>query len=255
MTSDPAVARVAELVADARHVFVLTGAGMSTESGVPDFRGPQGLWTRDPHAARMFDLDAYRGDRDLRVRAWRMRMASEIRTAEPNPGHRALTDWDTAARRVTVATQNIDGLHQRGGSRTVLELHGSYWESMCLSCDERLPVEQTFRRVVEGDEDPCCLTCGGILKTGTVAFGQALPSATWTAAVAAADSADLAIAIGSTLAVQPAASLCDVAVRSGAPLVIVNSDPTPYDSTATAVLRGRIGEVLPAVSSHVAASH
>lgn len=238
----------AELVAGARHVFVLTGAGMSTESGVPDFRGPNGLWTRDPHAARMFDLDAYRSDRDLRVRAWRMRMASEIRDAEPNRGHRALADWQAADRRATVATQNIDGLHQRAGSSTVLELHGSYWESMCLSCDERLPVEQTFQRVMDGDEDPACLNCGGILKTGTVAFGQSLPRDTWQSAVAAAAEADVALAVGTTLAVHPAASLCDVAVRSGAPLVIVNSDPTPYDAVATVVLRGRIGHVLPTIS-------
>lgn len=239
-----AVSRVVDLIDEAHRVFVLSGAGISTESGVPDFRGPHGLWTRDPQAARMFDLTVYRNDPDLRSKAWRMRMASEIRTAQPNAGHHSLAAWQTPDRQVTVATQNIDGLHQRGGSTTVLELHGSYWESMCLTCDERRPVEETFRRVLTGEPDPRCLACGGILKTGTVAFGQSLPATTWSAAVAAAESADVVLAIGSTLTVQPAASLCDVAVAAGAPLVVINAEPTGYDERASVVIHDRIGPTL-----------
>ena len=241
MSLDRLTGRVAELLVGARRVLVLSGAGMSTESGVPDFRGPDGLWTRNPQAIRMFDLDAYRSDPELRVAAWQMRMASEIRTADPNPGHRSLAAWQSAGRSVPIATQNIDGLHQRGGSRSVLELHGSYWESMCLTCDERLPIEETFRRVDHREADPHCLTCGGILKTGTVAFGQSLPAAAWSQAVAAAESADVALAIGSALAVQPAASLCDVASAAGAPLVGINGEPTGDDDLATVVIHDRIG--------------
>lgn len=240
---------VGPLLRDAREVFVLTGAGLSTESGIPDFRGPNGLWTKDPNAMRMFDLDAYRADADLRRTAWRMRMASEIRTAEPNAGHLALAAWQSPEREVVVATQNIDGLQQRAGSSTVLELHGSFWQSMCLSCDDRGPIEAVFARIDDGDEDPACLHCGGILKTGTVAFGQQLDPAVLGAAVQAAASCDVAFAIGSSLVVQPAAGLCEVAVRHGAPLVVMNGSETGYDEAATAVVREPIGPALTALTA------
>ncbi len=240
---DPAIEAAADLIGRADHVFVLAGAGLGTESGIPDFRGPNGLWTRTPHAQRMFDLDAYRVDPQLRIDAWKLRMDSEIRTAEPNAGHKALTAWETG-RRVTIATQNIDGLQQRAGSTQVLELHGTFWEWMCLSCDSRGPVTEVFERVSAGDPDPACGRCGGILKTGTVAFGQPLPQHTLDTAVEAARTCDVAMAIGSTLAVQPAASLCSVAVSAGAPLITINGEPTPYDDLATVTLHQRIGPTL-----------
>lgn len=239
----PDLDRAAQLIARASHVFVLAGAGMGTESGIPDFRGPNGLWTRDPRLQRMFDLDAYRRDPRLRVAAWRMRMDSEIRTAAPNPGHQALVAWE-AARRVTVATQNIDGLQQRAGSSEVLELHGTYWEWACLSCGARGPVTDTFDRVDAGEEDPDCPRCGGILRTGTVAFGQPLPRTTLEMATIAARSSDVALAVGTSLAVQPAASLCSVAVSAGVPLIVVNGQPTPYDELAEVRLGDRIGPTL-----------
>lgn len=245
--TESAVATVARLVGGARSVFVLAGAGMSTESGIPDFRGPEGLWTRNPQAQRMFDLQAYRSDPELRVAAWQMRMSSPIRAAAPNSGHRALAGWESA-RRVTIGTQNIDGLQQRAGSTHVLELHGSYWESMCLSCDDRQPIQGVFDRVSNGEPDPACLCCGGILKTGTVAFGQTLDGDIWQACVDAAATCDVALAIGSSLAVQPAASLCDLAVAAGAPLIIVNGAPTGYDPTATVVVHGQIGPTLTDIS-------
>lgn len=207
------------------------------------------MWTRNPGAQRMFDLEAYRSDPDLRVAAWRMRMGSEIRTAQPNRGHEVVAGWENRGLRVTVATQNIDGLQQRAGSSEVWELHGSYWESMCLSCDERRPVQDVFDRVTAGDPDPACLRCGGILKTGTVAFGQALPPIPWRASVSAAEECDLAVAIGSTLSVQPAASLCDVALQSGAPLIIINGGPTAADDRATLLVTAAIGQALTAIDA------
>lgn len=242
------MSEAARLLSEASHVFVLAGAGMGTESGVPDFRGPDGLWTRNPNAQRMFDLEAYRSDPRLRREAWRMRMTSEIRTAQPNAGHRALAVWERS-RRVSIATQNIDGLQQRTGSSEVLELHGSYWESMCLSCDDRGPVTEVFARVDGGEADPACRVCGGILKTGTVAFGQALPEDPWAAAQEAATQCDLALAIGSSLTVQPAASLCGLAVQAGAPLIVVNATATPADSLAEIVINDRIGPTLQGITA------
>lgn len=239
---------LAARINQARRVFVLAGAGMSTESGIPDFRGPEGLWTKFPEAMKMFDLDSYRSDPAVREAAWQVRREGGIRDAEPNAGHFAVACWETAERTVTVATQNIDGLQQRAGDTRVLELHGTYWESMCLSCDQRLPIEETFARVEAGESDPPCLACGGILKSATVAFGQLLDPDVMAAASEAAQSCDLALAIGSTLSVQPAASLCLVAVRAGAPLVIVNSEQTDYDYLADLIIRDRIGTTLERVS-------
>ncbi len=236
--------RLTRLVASAGRVFVLSGAGMSTDSGVPDFRGPGGIWTRNPAAARLFDIEAYRSDPDVRRASWRFRLDSPIRRAAPNRAHLALAAWESAGRAVTIATQNIDGLHRRAGSGAVLELHGTFWRSVCLDCGDRRPIEETFARVLAGEDDPPCQLCTGILRTDTVAFGQSLDAAVLTAAVDAARSCDLALAIGSSLAVQPAASLCEVAASAGAPLVIVNAEPTAYDALAALVIRDRIADVL-----------
>ncbi len=243
-----AVARLAELVRAADRIFVLTGAGLSTESGISDFRGPNGLWTRNPAAARIFDIEAYRNDREVRVAAWRHRLDSEIRAAEPNTGHKILASWQHRAE-VTIATQNIDGLHQRAGAQGVLELHGTFWQSRCLDCEYGCSTDVVFARVRDGEEDPPCPACGGILRTATVAFGQTLDPGTWRTAVQAAHTSDLAIAIGSSLAVQPAASLCDVALLNGARLVVLNAEATDYDPTASLVVNERIGPTLAAVDA------
>jgi NAD-dependent deacetylase len=177
--------RAAGMLGEADSVFVLSGAGMSTESGIPDFRGPNGLWTKHPEAMKMFDLDHYVSSPEVRRAAWQVRRQGALLQARPNAGHRALVDWE-AQRHVTIATQNIDGLHQRAGSSHVWELHGTVWQTMCLSCDERTPVAETFARLDAGEQDPPCLGCGGILKSATVAFGQSLDPAVVSAAVAAA---------------------------------------------------------------------
>lgn len=239
---------LARLISAARSICVLTGAGISTESGISDYRGPTGLWRRNPGAARLFNIDAYRSDPEVRVQAWQMRLDSEMRTAAPNEGHRALAQWETADRRVTVVTQNIDGLHQAAGSTSVLELHGTFWQSRCLDCGDERPIDHAFARLEAGEPDPDCERCGGILRTATIAFGQSLDPAVLEAAWRAAAEADLMLAIGSTLQVQPAASLCEVAVSAGVPLAILNADPTPYDGMASAVLHNRIGPVLSAVA-------
>jgi NAD-dependent deacetylase len=233
----------------ASRVTVLTGAGISTDSGIPDFRGPQGIWTKDPAAQRMSTLSAYVSDRDLRVRSWQNRRAHSAWTAEPNVGHRALVDLERSGKLVAILTQNIDGLHQKAGSapERVLELHGTLWEAECLSCRERRPMAEVLDRVDAGEPDPPCTTCGGVLKSATISFGQALDPDVLQRAFEAAADCDVFLAVGSSLTVQPAAGTCGVALESGARLVIVNNEPTPYDDLAHAVLRAPIAEVLPAL--------
>lgn len=243
---------LADLIRSAERIFVLSGAGLSTESGISDFRGPEGLLTRNPAAASMFDIDAYRADRAVRVAAWRNRLDSEIRRAEPNSGHLALAAWQRA-RTVTIATQNIDGLHQRAGSTDVLELHGTFWQSVCLDCGQRGDIDAVFARVDGGQDDPGCEICGGILRTATVAFGQSLDPSIWRQAVRSAAESDLALAVGTSLGVLPAASLCGTALQHGAPLAVINGEPTGYDDSATLVINERIGAVLAAVDERLQA--
>lgn len=241
------VEQVAGWLADARAVTVLTGAGISTESGIPDFRGPQGLWTRDPAAQRMFDLEAYRSDPQLRRRVWQTRRDHPAWTAQPNDGHRALVDLERTGRLRAIVTQNIDGLHQAAGSDSelVVEIHGSVHETECLGCGRREPTPVALARVAAGDPDPACTACGGVLKTATISFGQALRPQVLAAAVRAAGEADVFLAVGTSLTVQPAASLVELAVRRGARLAVVNAEPTPYDAMAQVLLRSPIGSVLP----------
>jgi NAD-dependent deacetylase len=230
-------------------VTALTGAGISTDSGIPDFRGPNGLWTRDPAAARMSELDAYIADPQLRQRAWRSRHEHPAWTAEPNAGHGALVELERAGKLRAIVTQNIDGLHQRAGSdpARVIEIHGTIWQIECLSCGDRTPTRDTLERLDAGEPDPPCLRCGGILKSATVSFGQALDRAVLRAAVGAVESCELLLAIGTSLQVHPAASLVGIAAAAGARVVIVNATPTPYDRIADAVFREPIGTVLPAL--------
>ncbi len=238
-------------VAEAQSVTVLTGAGISTDSGIPDFRGPQGVWTKNPESQRMFTLSAYVSDPDLRVRSWQNRRDHSAWTAEPNVGHRALVDLEHDGRLNALLTQNIDGLHQRAGSspERVLELHGTLWEAECLSCRQRRSMAETLDRVEAGEPDPPCPACGGILKSATISFGQALDPVVLRRAYEAAASCDLFLAIGSSLTVQPAAGTCGAALEAGARLVIVNAQPTPYDAEADAVLNAPIAEVLPVLVS------
>ena len=231
---------LADLWANADSVVVLTGAGMSTDSGIPDFRGPNGLWTKNPNAAAMFDIDTYVADPEVRRQAWEGRRNHAAWTAQPNDGHRALVDLQQAGRLGAIITQNIDGLHQSAGATDVLELHGTIWEIECLSCGDRTPTQVTMQRE---EDDPRCLKCDGILKTATISFGQNLDPNVLDAAIDAARQADLLVAIGTTLTVMPAAALADMPRH----LAIINADPTPYDGQADVVVAEPIGQTLPAV--------
>lgn len=231
-----------------RNVTVLTGAGISTDSGIPDFRGPQGVWTRDPAAERMSTYQVYLADPDLRRRSWQARLRHPAWSAAPNAAHIALASLAGPVN-LWVITQNIDGLHQKAGTPTdrVIELHGSISGVVCTGCGDRTDMAATLQRVTAGEADPPCARCGGILKSATVMFGQQLDVDDLSRAARAAAGCDLMLAIGSTLTVEPAASLCAVAVEAGASLIIVNRDPTPYDPIATAVIREPIGRAVPMI--------
>ena len=236
-----------ELLQAARRIVVLTGAGISTESGIPDFRGPQGVWTKDPSAEKLATLRTYVGDPAVRRRAWQKRLASEAFTAEPNAGHRALVELEQGGRLHTLITQNIDGLHQKAGSSKALivEIHGTIHEVVCLGCDFRAPMQHALERVRAGEVDPPCQGCGGILKSATISFGQSLVREDLARCERAAISCDLLLAVGSTLSVYPIAAVVPLAKRNGARVVIVNGEPTAMDAIADAVVRGPIGELLP----------
>ena len=240
---------VAGWLRDAANVMVLTGAGISTESGIPDFRGPNGVWTKNPAAEKLATLDHYLSSRDARVRSWRNRLESEMWQAEPNAGHRALADLEARRHLHTLVTQNVDGLHQKAGSSAerVIEIHGTVHFAKCMSCGWRGPMEPVLDRVQAGEEDPACLECGGILKSATISFGEQLVEADLDRASRAAMACDLFLAAGTSLGVYPAAGLPELAVRAGARLVIVNGEETPFDPVADAVMHVPLGEVLPAL--------
>jgi NAD-dependent protein deacetylase/lipoamidase len=241
--------RFGQWIRASRRIVALTGAGISTESGIPDFRGPNGLWTTNPKAERLSNIHDYMSDPEVRRLAWQQRLSHPAWTAVPNAGHRALADLEARGTLHALITQNIDGLHQRAGNSPakVIEVHGTVHDVMCMSCDRRSPMQATLDRVRAGEEDPPCLDCGGILKSATISFGQALVPAVIGRAMKAAAEADLLLAIGSTLQVYPIASAVPSAKSAGARLVIVNADPTPFDDIADAVIRERIGDVLPAL--------
>jgi len=233
-------------------ITVLTGAGLSTDSGIPDFRGPSGLWTRDPSAERLSTYDVYLSDPAVRRRSWQARLSHPAWSAEPNAAHLALAELARALD-TWVITQNIDGLHQRAGTPAdrAIELHGTLYAVVCTGCGDRTEMAEVLDRVRAGEADPPCLRCGGILKSATIMFGQSLDPAVLSRAVRAAAACDLMLAIGSTLTVEPAASLCAVAADAGARLVIVNRDPTPYDPIATAVIRDPIGLAVPRITKQL----
>lgn len=228
-------------------VAVLTGAGISTDSGIPDYRGPNGLWRRDPEAEKLVTYSHYMAEPDIRRRSWQMRRDSAARHAEPNAGHRALADLDRTGLPLRVITQNVDGLHQRSGlaDRKVIELHGTARQVQCTHCHARSGMDEALDRVAAGDPDPACTVCGGILKSATVMFGEGLDPVVLGKARAIAQACDLFLAVGTTLQVQPAASLVDLAVATGSRLIIVNAEPTPYDDLAAEIVREPIGTALP----------
>ena len=237
------------LIDEAQQVVVLTGAGISTDSGIPDFRGPRGVWTKNPGAEKTATLQYYLADPEIRKQAWRNRLDSPAWHAEPNAGHRAIVALERRGKLHTLVTQNIDELHQKAGSdpAKVVEIHGTMRKVMCMSCGERAPMERALDRVRAGEEDPPCRTCGGILKSATISFGQNLVMEDLDRAERAAAACDLLLAVGSTLGVYPAAGLVPLAKGAGARIVIVNAEETAYDSIADAVLRAPISDVLPAL--------
>jgi len=244
---------LADLLTEAHRIVAFTGAGVSTESGIPDFRSPGGVWTRyDP---RDFTFDRYVDSAEVRASSWAMRREFFRHAATPNPAHLAVAQLEHAGRSLGVITQNIDGLHQLAGSSRVVELHGTAREVMCIGtapqggvpagCGFRAPYTWAFEQVDDGVPDPACPTCGGLVKSATVSFGQVLLAGVVQAATELVEQADLLLAVGSSLQVYPAADLPAHAVRSGARLAIVNDEPTPLDPLAAVVVRGRAGESLP----------
>ncbi len=248
-TSAADIEAIAALLREARSVAVLTGAGISTESGIPDFRGPDGVWTKNPEAERTATIQHYVANRDHRVNSWANRAGSPMQTAEPNAGHLALAELECKGKLDTLVTQNIDGLHHDAGTsrERIIEIHGTVRDYACLDCTDRGPIEVVLDRVRDGDEDPHCRSCGGLLKSATISFGQALVASDLERAQLAAANSDLFLAIGTSLTVYPVAALPEIAIQYGARLVILNAQETPYDSTASAILRDRLGDVLPRI--------
>jgi NAD-dependent deacetylase len=243
----PGLERAGGLLAGAGRIVVFSGAGISTESGIPDFRSPGGIWSRyDP---RQLGFRRYVTDPEARRVAWRLRRELYRMEVRPNPAHLACVRLAEAGRLLGVITQNIDGLHTDAGlpAELVCEVHGTGRQFVCLACGDRGPMGEAVARVEAGEEDPACLRCGGILKAATVSFGQGIPPEVWARAEAMTAACDAFVAVGSSLVVQPAAGLPVAATRLGAALVIVNREPTPLDPLADAVVRGEAGTVLPAL--------
>lgn len=245
--SSPYIATVREWVGKSRRIVALTGAGISTESGIPDFRGPQGLWTKNPKAEKLSDIRYYMADPEVRRLAWHQRLTHPAWQAKPNAGHLALVALEQSGQLHALITQNIDGLHQKAGNSTnkVIEVHGTMHYVVCMRCEWRGPMLKVLERVRAGEEDPPCHGCGGILKSATISFGQALVPEVIDRAMRAAEETDLLLAIGTSLSVYPVANTVPLAKAARARVVILNAEPTPLDDLADAVLRGVIGDVLP----------
>jgi NAD-dependent deacetylase len=241
--------RVRGWVDAAQRVVVLTGAGISTDSGIPDFRGPQGVWTKNPLAEAQSTLQTYLADPRVRAAAWQSRLHSPTWAAQPNRGHRALVALEQRGKLHALITQNIDELHRIAGNgpQRIIDVHGTMRRVMCWGCGQRTPMQGVLQRVRDGEADPACLMCGGILKSDTISFGQALVPEVIERAMRAAAEAELLLAVGSTLQVYPAAGVVPLARDAGARVVIINDQPTPLDELADAVIRVPIGDALPAV--------
>lgn len=246
---DQRIDTVCEWIDASARIVVLTGAGISTESGIPDFRGPQGLWTKNPKAERLSNIHYYMADPEVRRLSWQSRLEHPAWEAKPNSGHRALAELERRGKLHALITQNIDGLHQRAGNspERVIEVHGTVLECICMQCAWRGPMAPVLERVRAGEDDPACARCGGILKSATISFGQALIPEVIDRAMRVAEEAELLLAIGTSLQVYPIADAVPAAKAAGARIVIVNAEPTPFDDLADAVLPGKIGALLPAL--------
>jgi NAD-dependent deacetylase len=249
------IERIRAWVGEAKRVVLLTGAGISTESGIPDFRGPQGVWTKDPEAEKLSDIRYYVADPGIRRKSWQSRLHHPAWNALPNAGHAAIVALERRGKLHALITQNIDGLHQTAGStrERVIEVHGTVHAVVCLSCGWKGPMRDVLERVRGGEADPPCTRCGGILKSDTISFGQALVPEVIDRAMNAAGEADLLISVGTSLQVYPIAGAVPAAKRAGSRVVIVNAQPTPFDGIADAVLRDAIGDVLPRILQEPAA--
>ena len=243
------IAAAREAVASAQRVVVLTGAGISTDSGIPDFRGPNGLWTKNPAAEKASNIEYYLSDPEVRAAAWQNRLHTPAWIAEPNGGHGAIVELERRGRLHGLVTQNIDGLHQKAGNdpERVIEVHGTVWFTRCWECEDRRPMAESLDRVRSGEVDPPCLVCGGILKSDTISFGQALVPEVIDRALRVSEECDVMLAVGSTLSVFPVANCVPRAKAAGAQVIIVNGDETAMDRYADWLLVGRIGEILPAL--------
>jgi NAD-dependent deacetylase len=246
---EPLIASVRSWVEEAKRIVVLTGAGISTESGIPDFRGPQGVWTKDPDAEKLSNIHYYVADPEVRRKSWRSRLEHPAWNARPNAGHAALVALERRGKLHALVTQNIDGLHRKAGNSParVIEVHGTVHDVVCLSCGWKGPMQATLDRVRSGELDPPCGRCGGILKSDTISFGQALVPEVIERAMRAAAEADLLISAGTSLQVYPIAGAVPAAKNAGARVVILNAQATPFDGIADAVLRDAIGETLPRI--------
>lgn len=249
MPDSQAISSVRQWIDAAQRVVVLTGAGISTDSGIPDFRGPQGVWTRNPAAEKQSTIQHYLADPEVRKAAWQARLDHTAWTARPNRGHEALVALERRGKLHALVTQNIDELHQIAGNsrEKVIEVHGTVRRVMCWDCGERAPMEKALARVRAGEADPKCRTCGGILKSDTISFGQALVPEVIDQAMEVARQAQVLLAIGSTLQVFPVANMVPLAHQAGAHIVIINAEPTAMDDIASVVLRGSISELLPLI--------
>lgn len=235
--------QIAKLITNSSRIVGFTGAGISTESGIPDFRSPNGIWANN----RIIEYGEFVSSRAGRIEYWRQKVAMwpEMRDAIPNAGHLAFVELERQGKLRAMITQNIDGLHQKAGNTNVIELHGTTVEAECLTCGASISMDDAVARVEAGDLSPECELCGGLLKPATVSFGQSMPALAMKAAVEASQDCDVFLAVGSSLVVYPAASLPELAKQSGAALVIVNRTPTPLDDVADLVVNEKIGETLP----------
>jgi NAD-dependent deacetylase len=240
-----ALGQLAELFADARRPVVFTGAGISTESGIPDFRGPGGLWDR----YAPIEFHDFLQDPQARRETWRRGLQTYpvVLAAQPNPAHLAVARLERLGRLSQLITQNIDGLHQRAGSspELIVELHGNAHTVRCLACEARYDRLAIHTRVEAGEPEPSCECCGGLLKPATVSFGEPMPLEAVRLAESAARACDLFLVVGSSLVVYPAAALPQLALRAGSPLAIVNATETHLDPFASVRLEGKAGEILP----------
>jgi NAD-dependent deacetylase len=234
-------------VDDAQRVVVLTGAGISTESGIPDFRGPQGVWTKNPLAEKLSNIHYYMSDPEVRKASWKARLEHPAWNAKPNAGHLALAALERRGKLHALITQNIDELHQMAGNSPdkVIEVHGTVRKVVCMACGMTAPMQKALDRVRAGEGDPPCRDCGGILKSATISFGQQLVPEVIARALRTAGEADLFLAIGTSLQVYPVASAVEIASAAGARILILNAEETPFDGMADAVIRDPIGAVLP----------